>query len=65
MRKKEHLSIFFNLLLFYGMEVHELKSTWSEISATVSIMYFYVMSALPVLASSVVHVKVMSNAKCN
>jgi len=47
------------------MEVHELKSTWSEISATVSIMYFYVMSALPVLASLVVHVKVMSNAKCN
>jgi hypothetical protein len=43
MRKKEHLSSFFfykKLLLFYGMEVHELKSTWSEISATVSIMYF-------------------------
>jgi hypothetical protein len=42
MRKKEHLSSFFykKLLLFYGIEVHELKSTWTEISATVSIMYF-------------------------
>lgn len=47
MRKKEHLSIFFfNLLLSYGMEVHELKSTWSEISATVSIMYFYMSCRL-------------------
>lgn len=48
MRKNEHLSsfFFFNLLLFYGMEVHELKSTWSEISATVSIMYYYMSCRL-------------------